>query len=33
MSQARSDVTAAPVYLETYTDEDTFWNENGIPRS
>lgn len=26
-------VTAAPVYLETYTDEDTFWNENGIPRS
>lgn len=25
-------VTAAPVYLETYTDEGTFWDENGIPR-
>ncbi len=26
-------VATAPVYLETYTDENTFWIENEIPRS
>lgn len=24
-------VTAAPVYLETYTDENVFWSQNSIP--